>query len=182
MRRNERSGPVIMNYDEAATGPSSGEEDAAVSDVFETASSAKSPALADKQPLQKTEATTRMEKQRGNFTAGFLLEPARSHATRITSRKAVIVIPPRNRIVPRSWACDSWPLIPNSNVGQNNLSFSIIQAISSVPWSVSCPTLIILGEAAVCHSLALSVLAGTGISCAMRGQSLVGWYPLHRVV
>src|SRR6267143_2897750 len=134
MRRNERSGPAIMNSDEAATGPSSRGELADAWDGFETAAAAKSPALANKQQLQKTEATTRMEKQRGNFTAGFLLEPARSHTTRITVRKAGIVIPPRNRIVLRSWACDSWPLIPNSNVGQNNLSFSIIQAISSVPW------------------------------------------------
>src|ERR1700730_9014693 len=131
MRRNERSGPVIMNSDEAATGLSSGDGVAAGSDRFETAASEKSPALADKQQLEKTEATTRTMKQRGDFTAGFLLEPARSHATKNTSRRAGMVIHPRNRIVRHSWAWDCCPLAPNSNVGQNNLSFSIIQAISS---------------------------------------------------
>src|SRR5882762_1200286 len=132
MRRNGRSGPVIMNSDEAATGPSCGDEVAAASDGLETAATAKSPALAGKQRLEKAEATIRMEKQIGDFTAGFLLEPARSQATRSTSQRAGIH--PRNRIVPHSWACDSWLLMPNSNVGQNNLSFSIIQAISSFSW------------------------------------------------
>src|ERR1700730_3062423 len=131
MRRNERSGPGIMNSDQAATGTSSGDEEAAGSDGFATAGSEKLPALADKQQLEKTEDTRRMEKQRGDFTAGFLLEPARSHATRNTSRRAGMVIHPRNRIVRHSWAWDCCPLAPNSNVGQNNLSFSIIQAISS---------------------------------------------------
>src|SRR5258708_39391813 len=81
MRRNERSGPVIMNSEEAATGSSCGDEVAAAWDEFETAASAKSPALAGRQQQAKTEATTRVQKQRGNFTAGFLLEPARSHTT-----------------------------------------------------------------------------------------------------
>src|ERR1700682_3973241 len=121
MRRNERSGPVIANSDEAATGPSCGAEVAAVSDGLETAATAKSPAWAGTQQLGKTEATIRMEQQSGDFTAGFLWEPARTHATRSRSQRTGTVIHPRNQIVPHSWACDSWPLIPNSNVGQNNL-------------------------------------------------------------
>src|SRR3982074_23530 len=100
MRRKERSGPVITNSDEAATGPSCGDEVAAASDGLETAATAKSLALAGKQPLEKTAATTtiRVEKQRGDFTAGLLLEPARSHATGSTSRRAGIVMHPRNRV------------------------------------------------------------------------------------
>src|SRR5258707_5317732 len=81
MRRKERSGPGIRNSDVAT---------AAVS------ASAKSPALADKQQQEKTEAT-RMEKHRRDFTAGFLFEPARPHATGSTSRRAGMVIHPRNR-------------------------------------------------------------------------------------
>src|SRR3979490_2361836 len=100
MRRNERSGPVITNSNETATGPSCGAEVAAASDGLETAATAKSPALAGKQQLEETEATIRMEQQRGDFTAGFLLEPAKSHATRSTSQRAGTVIHPRNRIVP----------------------------------------------------------------------------------
>src|ERR1700730_9049296 len=88
MRRKERSGPVIMNSEEAATGPSCGDEVAAASDGFETAAPAKSSALAGKQPQAKTETTTRVQKQSGDFTAGFLSEPARLHATRITARRA----------------------------------------------------------------------------------------------
>src|ERR1700730_2529202 len=100
MRRKERSGPVITNSDEAATGPSCGDEVAAASDGLETAATAKSLALAGKQPLEKTAATTiRVEKQRGDFTAGLLLEPVISHATGSTSRKPGIVIHPRNRVM-----------------------------------------------------------------------------------
>jgi hypothetical protein len=67
-----------MNSDEAATGPSCGDPVAAASDGLETAT-AKSLALAGTPQLEKTEATIRMEKQRGDFTAGFLSEPAKSH-------------------------------------------------------------------------------------------------------
>src|ERR1700738_4860321 len=66
MRRKERSGPGIMNSDVATAG---------------ALGLAESPALAGKQPQEKTEATTKMEKHRGNFTAGFLSEPTRHHAT-----------------------------------------------------------------------------------------------------
>jgi len=62
-----------MNCDEVMTGPSSGEEVAAASGGFEAATSAKVSALADKQQQEKNEATTRTERQRGDFTAGFLL-------------------------------------------------------------------------------------------------------------
>jgi len=50
-----------MNSEEAATGPSCGDEVAAASDEFETAVSAKSPALAGKQQQAKTEATTSVQ-------------------------------------------------------------------------------------------------------------------------
>jgi hypothetical protein len=86
-----------MNCDEFVTSPSGGEV-AAASDGFETVELAESPALADKQQQGKTEATTRtrMKRQRGNFTAGFLLEPVTPYAARSTSRIAGIVIHPRN--------------------------------------------------------------------------------------
>jgi hypothetical protein len=50
-----------MNSEEAATGPSCGDEVAAASDECETTASAKSPALAGKQQQAKTEATTRVQ-------------------------------------------------------------------------------------------------------------------------
>lgn len=92
--------------------------------------SAESRALAGKQQPEKAEATTRMETHRGNFTAGFLFEEAGPHATGSTSRRAEMVIHPRDRGVPYSRACDPGPA-PNSNVRQNNLSVSISQAIST---------------------------------------------------
>src|SRR5216684_723856 len=60
MRRKERSGPGIMNSDVATAG---------------TLGLAESPALAYKQPQEKIEATTRMEKHRGDFTAGSSWSP-----------------------------------------------------------------------------------------------------------
>jgi hypothetical protein len=84
-----------MNCDEFVTG-SSGGEIAAASDGFETPELERSPALADKQQQEKIEATARMESQRGNFTAGFLFEPATTNATQSSSRRAGIVIYPRN--------------------------------------------------------------------------------------
>lgn len=79
MRRKERSGPGIMNCDEFVTGPSAGGV-AAAADAFEIVELAESPALADKPKHAKTETTTRMERQRGTFTAGFLSEPVRPNA------------------------------------------------------------------------------------------------------
>src|SRR5258708_3903788 len=116
MRRKERSGPVIMNSEEAATGPSCGDDVAAASDGFETATPAKSSALAGKQQQAKTETTTRVQKQRGDFTAGFLSEPARPHATGVTARRAEIVIHPRNRVmsIPGLVIPGSWFQIPMS--------------------------------------------------------------------
>src|SRR4029077_15718966 len=108
MRRKERSGPAITNSDEAATGPSCGDQVAAASDGLETAT-AKSLALAGKQQLETTEPIIKMKKQRGDFTAGFLSEPARPHPG-VWSRRAGI---PRNRLTPIPGLV-SWPLIPNS--------------------------------------------------------------------
>jgi len=123
---------VIMNSEEAATGPSSGDEIAAAADGFDAAALAESQALADKQSQETTEATTRMERHRGisrldsSWGRRNLTQPG------VCRGEQGLWLRPRNQVVPYSRACDSWPLIPNSNVGQNNLSFSIIQAISSV--------------------------------------------------
>ena len=87
MRRKERNGPAIINSDEAAAGPSEGEV-AVASAGSEAAKLAKSRALADKRKEENSEATTKTEKQKGHFTAGFPLEPERSHATRSTSQRA----------------------------------------------------------------------------------------------
>src|ERR1017187_4637019 len=87
MRRKDRSGPGIINCDEFVTNPSGGEV-AAVSDEFETSKAAKTRSSADRQPQERTKATTTMERQRGNFTAGFLLEPAAPKAIRSASRRA----------------------------------------------------------------------------------------------
>src|ERR1700732_2320407 len=115
MRRKERSGPVITNSDEAATCPSCGDEVAAASDGLETAAAAKSLALAGKQQLQKTEATTRMEKPRGDFMAGFLSEPARSHATGRSVAESGDCHSSAKPSHAHSRACYSWPLFSNSN-------------------------------------------------------------------
>ena len=64
-----------MNCDEFVTGPF-GEEVAAASDGSETGELERFPAWADKPQQEKIEATARMDSQRGNFTAGFLFEPA----------------------------------------------------------------------------------------------------------
>src|ERR1700728_4300595 len=97
MRRKDRSGPGIRNSAEGATGPSPGGELAAAWGGFERGELTKSAATADKQPLEQTEATTRLERQRGSFTAGLLLEPAKPDTSRSASRRAGIEIHPQNR-------------------------------------------------------------------------------------
>lgn len=99
MRRKERNGPGIMNSAGEVTGWSPGGEVAAASDTLEGAELAETAALADAQQQEQTKATTRMERQRGSFTAGFPLEPAKPDATRSTSRRAGIVNHPPNRLV-----------------------------------------------------------------------------------
>src|ERR1700685_4870855 len=106
MRRNGRSGPGIVNC-EFVTAPSGGEVVTA-SDGSETAKLAEFSALADRRPQEMTEAATRRERQRGDFTAGFLLEPATANANR-TSRGAGTVFHPRNRVVPHFRVCDFRP-------------------------------------------------------------------------
>ncbi len=117
-----------MNSEEAGTGSPSGDEAATASDGFETVTFA-FPALADRHQQEKTEAITRTEIQRGDFTAGFLLGPARPHATRSTSRRRGSAKPSR---APFSWACEFPALTPNSDVVQNSSSSPIIQGIFSV--------------------------------------------------
>jgi hypothetical protein len=56
------------NCDDAVMGLSSGVE--AAVDEGETAELAESPALADKQPREKTETITKTERQEGHFMAG----------------------------------------------------------------------------------------------------------------
>jgi hypothetical protein len=56
------------NCDDAVMGPASGVE--AAVDESETAELAGSPALADKQPREKTETITKTERQEGHFMAG----------------------------------------------------------------------------------------------------------------
>jgi len=68
MRRKERSGPGMGNCDDAVMGPASGVEVAG--DESETAELAGSPALADKQPREKTETITKTERHEGHFMAG----------------------------------------------------------------------------------------------------------------
>lgn len=63
-----------MIRDGSVTNPA-GEALVGTSDEFERAELTKSWALADKQQQEKTEATTRRERQTEDFTAGFLLEP-----------------------------------------------------------------------------------------------------------
>jgi hypothetical protein len=68
MRRKERSGPGMGNWDDAVLGPASGVEVAV--EETETAELAESPALADKQPREKSETITKTERQEGHFMAG----------------------------------------------------------------------------------------------------------------
>src|ERR1700729_1400171 len=68
MRRKERSGPGMGNWDDAVMGPASGVEVAL--DETETTELAESPALADKQPRVKSETITKTERQEGHFMAG----------------------------------------------------------------------------------------------------------------
>src|SRR5271156_68581 len=129
MRRNERSGPGMGNSATDETGSSAGDEIATASDEFVTAELTASPALASKHEQKKTGAIRR-DRQRGNFTAGFLLESATPNAMRSTPRRAAISVHPQNRVVPHLRICASRTLIPNSNVGQSNLFSWILQAIS----------------------------------------------------
>jgi hypothetical protein len=56
------------NCEDAVMGPASGVE--AAVDESETAELAESPALADKQPREKTETIAKTERQEGHFIAG----------------------------------------------------------------------------------------------------------------
>lgn len=101
-----------MNSAGGASSPSSGGGLAAASDGFEEAELPESAALADTQQQEQIEATTRMERQRGSFTAGFPLEPTKPDATKSTSRRAGYVNHPRNRLVTIIEFVLSGPLFP----------------------------------------------------------------------
>src|SRR5208283_2742647 len=100
-------------------------------DGLERAESAESAALVDRQQ-EKTKAAARTERQRGNFTAGFLSEPAKPDATRSRSRRGDCH---SSAELTGGLSSLCFPA-PNSNVGQNNLFFWIIQVVSSVSWNV----------------------------------------------
>src|ERR1700733_3357319 len=97
IRRKERSGPGMAYCDDAVMGPASGVEVAVEESA--TAELAESPALADKQPREKSETITKTERQEGHFMAGSPLKSEGPHATRSTSRRAGV---PRTelRIIP----------------------------------------------------------------------------------
>jgi hypothetical protein len=94
------------NCDDAVMGPASGVEGAV--DESETAELAGSPALADKQPSEKTETITKTERQEGHFMAGSPLNqkdltlPGVLRGGRDSA----------NRVMHYSWAWDFWPPIP----------------------------------------------------------------------
>jgi hypothetical protein len=86
----------------SAGGPSSTFSEggfAVASEVFEEAELPGSAALADTQQQEQMKAATRMERQRGSFTAGFPLEPTKPDPTKSTSRRAGHVNHPLNRLV-----------------------------------------------------------------------------------
>jgi hypothetical protein len=96
----------MANCDDAVMGRSSGVE--AAVDEGETAEFAESPALADKQPREKTETITKTERQEGHFMAG-------SPLNQKTSRYQEYFAETRdsaNRVMHYSWAWDFWPPIP----------------------------------------------------------------------
>src|SRR5208282_3769540 len=71
MRRKDRSGPGIVNCDDAERVPSSGREVTAASESLELAGGC-SPVRANKTQLLRENATTR-HRQRGDFTVGSLM-------------------------------------------------------------------------------------------------------------
>ncbi len=86
MRRKDRCGPGITNCDETGGVPSSEESTAALG-CCERAAAGSSPLLA-KESQFKRESATRTDRQREDFTAGFLAELARPQFTLNLSRKA----------------------------------------------------------------------------------------------
>jgi hypothetical protein len=88
-----------MNSAGGASSPFSGGGFGAASEGFEEAELPGSAALADTQQQEQMKATTRMDRQRGSFTAGFPLEPTKPDPTKSTSRRAGYVNHPQNRLV-----------------------------------------------------------------------------------
>jgi hypothetical protein len=123
MRRKERSGPGIGNCDDAVMGPASGVEVAV--EESETADLAESPALADKQPREKSETITKTDRQEGHFMAGSPLESEGPHATRSNFAE-------RQGFREPSYALflGLGFLASDSNAAQNTPSSRIIQGIS----------------------------------------------------
>src|SRR4051794_14361645 len=88
MRRNDRKGPGMTNCDEGASDPSSAEESAPASACL--AGKGCSPLRANRWQF-KRDNPIRTETQNGDFTAGFLTEPARPHSTWNRSRKGRVL-------------------------------------------------------------------------------------------
>src|ERR1700688_958512 len=80
MRRNDRRGPGIMNCDEAGSFPSSAGEMGTVADCVASGAGRRSPVPANKSQRNRENAIV-ADKRSGDFTAGFLSEPARRHST-----------------------------------------------------------------------------------------------------
>src|ERR1700674_1540419 len=85
MRRKDRSGPGIKNCEAVEDVASSGEGTTAGTDC--SAGEGISPLAASRLQL-KRESESKTDRQKGDFTAGFLAEPARPHFTWNLSRKA----------------------------------------------------------------------------------------------
>ena len=125
MRRKDRSGPGIVNSDEAGGAPSSAAEVAAAPGRSETATAAKSLVLADKKELNR-ESATRMGK-RETFTAGSSRSRRVSpgvgfHVGEETINRETKVAPDPGLLITR-------PVLRTFNVGQNNSIRPTIQAL-----------------------------------------------------
>src|SRR6266567_1094159 len=89
MRRKDRCGPGITNREGAENVPSSGEEMTTALECFKGVAAGTSPLAANESQVNRENATRAdRHRQRGDFMAGFLAEPARPHFTWNLSRKA----------------------------------------------------------------------------------------------
>src|SRR5437588_6012764 len=103
MRRKDRCGPGITNCDGAENVPSSGEEMTTALECVKGVAGRRSPPLANESQVKRENATRAdRHRQRGDFTAGFLAEPARPHFTWNLFAEGRGVFHSRNGNVPRS--------------------------------------------------------------------------------
>src|SRR5271169_5571158 len=92
MRRKDRCGPGMTNSDEDECLSSSEEEVTAASECCKRAEKSPAGLTANKSQVKRENATT-ADKQRGDFTAGFLSEPARTsrHPESIAEGRGVFI-------------------------------------------------------------------------------------------